>query len=86
MEVIQVEYTFTIKKNIFMHNHLLIVSDGKKNYEAIVESAPRKEETIIVWLEDFAFPENQVEIVKDAMINWFATQNIATIFNSRKGR
>ena len=30
-----------------MYNHLLIVSDGKKNYEAIVESAPIKEETII---------------------------------------
>ncbi len=80
------EYTFTIKKNIFMYNHLLIVSDGKKNYEAIVESAPIKEETIIVWLEDFAFPEDEVEIVKDAMFKWFAKQNIAIIFNPGKGR
>lgn len=50
------EYTFTIRKNIFMYNHLLIVSNGKENYEAIVDDAPRKEKAIIIWLEDFGFP------------------------------
>ncbi len=80
------EYTFTIRKNIFMYNHLLIVSNGKENYEAIVEDAPRKEKTIIIWLEDFGFPEDEVKIVKDAMVKWFASQNIAPIFNEGRGR
>lgn len=41
-------YTFTIKKNVYMYNHLLIASDGQNDYEAIVESAPMKKEAIII--------------------------------------
>ena len=31
-------YMFDLQRNIFMYNHLLTVSDGKKEYKAIIES------------------------------------------------
>ena len=80
------EYTFKIRKNIFMYNHLLIVSNGQKNYEAIVEDAPREEKTILIWLDDFGFPKDEVGIIKDNMVKWFASQNIGCVFNEGKGR
>lgn len=79
-------YTFKIRRNVFMYNHVLTVSDEQKNYEAIIESAPTREETMVIWLDDFDFSKNEVEIVREEMIKWFATQNIKCIFYEGKGR
>ena len=49
-----------------MYNHLLTVKDGERRYEAICESAPTREETIIFWPDDLGLPPEEREIfVKD---------------------
>lgn len=42
-----IKYQFSIKKNIYMYNHLITCVYGADKYKAICESAPSKEETII---------------------------------------
>ena len=79
-------YTFKLKKNIFMYNHLLIISNEQKSYEAIIESAVTKEETMLIWLEDFNLPLDDVDAVKGEITKWFAAQNIKCIFYNGKGR
>lgn len=80
------KYTFAIKENIHMYNHLLTVSDGRAKYEAIVESAPLKKKTVIIWLEDFGLPEEELDSVKAEMTEWFSARNTVCIFNRGKGR
>ena len=80
------KYIFSIKRNIHMYSHQLTISDGQMCYEVIVESAPLKRETIIVWLEDFGFPAAELGVIKEEMAAWFLSQGIACIFNAGKGR
>ena len=54
-------YMFDLQRNIFMNNHLLTVSDGKKEYKAIIESMPTKQESMAIWLEDFSLTERLKE-------------------------
>lgn len=54
-------YTFKLEKNIFMYNHLLITTNEQKSYKAIIESAPTKDKTMVIWLEDFNLPLGRVE-------------------------
>lgn len=79
-------YTFKMEKNIFMYNHLLIITNKQKSYEAIIESAPTREKTVIIWLEDFKIPTGDVDIVRDEMTRWFNLQNIKCIFCDGRGR
>ena len=79
-------YTFSIKKNIYMYNHLMMINDGHHQYEAIVESAPTKKDTLIIWLEDFGCDTNDIEIIKTEMEKWLKAQHITCIFNHGKGR
>lgn len=79
-------YTFAMKRNIHMYNHLLTVSDGQSKYEAIVESAPLKRKTVIIWLEDFGFTAEELDSIKAEMTEWSSAQNTACIFNRGKGR
>ncbi|NBK94399.1 hypothetical protein D5278_21115 [bacterium 1XD21-13] len=79
-------YTFKLEKNIFMYNHLLTITKGQKNYKAIIESAPTKEKTMVIWLDDFKFPLEDVDIIKSEIIKWFAEQNVKCIFYEGKGR
>ncbi|MDE6625869.1 MAG: hypothetical protein K2K56_05825 [Lachnospiraceae bacterium] len=79
-------YTFKLKKNIFMYNHLLIVTNEQKSYKAIIESAATKEKTMIIYLGDFNPPLDDVDTVKDEITKWFAAQNIKCIFYDGKGR
>ena len=79
-------YTFKLQRNIFMYNHLLTVSDGQKSYEAVIESLPAEPPTMVIWLEDFHFQEQNTDEVKAAMAAWFMRQNIACIFHKGKGR
>lgn len=79
-------YTFKLEKNIHMYYHSLTIIKGKQSYEAIVESAPTKEETILFRLEDFGLPAEDIEPVKDELTKWFAMQDIKCIFEDGKGR
>lgn len=79
-------YTFKLKKHIYMYNHLLTITKGQQSYEAIIESAVTKEETMLIWLEDFSLPLDDVDAVKDELTKWFATQDIKCIFYEGKGR
>lgn len=54
--------------------------------EAIIEEAAVKEETMIIWLEDFGFPMEIIEDIKAETIMWFTMQNINCHFNAGKGR
>ena len=78
-------YKFTLK-NVFMYNYVLTVSDEQHSYEAIVEYAPTKEKTILIWLDDFDFPEDEIDAVKSEVTAWFAGQNTKCIFYPGKGR
>ena len=79
-------YMFDLQRNIFMYNHLLTVSDGKKEYKAIIESIPTKQESMAIWLEDFNFPKEIIDEVKEDMMKWFTSLNIMCVFNDGKGR
>ncbi|MCM1045658.1 MAG: hypothetical protein NC417_09120 [Candidatus Gastranaerophilales bacterium] len=79
-------YTFRLEKNIFMYNHSLVITNGQKHYNAIIESALTKEETMLIWLGDFTPPLDDVDTVKDEITKWFAKQNIKCIFYDGKGR
>lgn len=79
-------YTFKLEKNIFMYNHLLIITDEQKSYEAIIESAPAKDKTMLIWLEDFRLPLDTVDTVKREITRWFAEQNVKCIFCNGRGR
>lgn len=78
-------YKFTLK-NILMYNYKLVVSNEQHRYEAVVESAPTKEKTMLIWLGDFNFPEEEVDIIKTELTSWFAKQNTKCIFYPDKGR
>lgn len=54
--VTDLKYEFTLIKNIHMYNHLLICTDGEKEYRAICESAPEREPTVIFWPDDLGIP------------------------------
>lgn len=77
-------YKFTIK-NVFMYNYKLLVSNEQHSYEAIVEYAPTKEKTILIWLGDFSFPEDEVDVIKTEITAWFAKKNTKCIFYPGKG-
>ncbi len=79
-------YTFKLEKNIFMYNHLLIITNEQKSYKAIIESAPTKDKTMVIWLEDFNLPLDTIDTVKGEITRWFAAQNVKCIFCNGKGR
>lgn len=78
------KYTFHLKKNIHMYCHLLTISDEKNTYEAFVESAPRQKEIIIIWLEVFHFPSQEINVIKEELQSYLASQNIDCIFDDGK--
>ena len=80
------KYNFSLRRNIFMYNHVLTVTDGNNCWEAIVESHPGKERTLLVWLQDFGFPESETKAIKAEMTQWFAQQNKACLLYAGKGR
>lgn len=73
-------YTFKLKKYVHMYNHLLTITKEQQSYEAIIESGVTEEETMLIWLEDFAISLEDVDIVKDELTKWFAMQSIKCIF------
>lgn len=80
------KYTFSLKRNIHMYNHLIICTCGQRKYKAICESAPTKEDTIIFWPDDFGLPLEEKEAVLNDLIEWSASQEFKCIINQGKGR
>ena len=80
------KYTFSLRRNVFMYNHVLTITDGSSYWEAIIESYPGKDRTLLIWLQDFGFPESETEAIKAEMTQWFAQQNETCLFYAGKGR
>lgn len=59
---------------------MLTIEKEQQSYETIIESGVMEEKTMLVWLEDFAIPLEDVDIVKDELTKWFAMQGIKCIF------
>ncbi|MCD7828873.1 MAG: hypothetical protein LUG58_00355 [Clostridiales bacterium] len=79
-------YTFHLQKNVHMYNHLLTISHGKTSYQALVESAPTREPTILVWLADFGLPPEEEAAVQAALTSWLAEQGVRCKFRPGRGR
>jgi hypothetical protein len=69
-----------------MYNHLLICTCGKRQYEAICESAPTKEETILFWPDDLGLPFDEKEAMLHDLIEWADSQDFKYIVYKGKGR
>lgn len=80
------KYEFSLTKYIFMYNHLLTCTDGQNKYEAICESAPIKEETLIFWPDDFGIPTEDKELFVKELKIWATSQGFRYIINSGNGR
>ena len=80
------KYSFEIKKNIHMYNHLLICTDGESRYEAICEYAPTVEKTLIFWPDDFKIPPDDREIFISELKKWSVSQGYQYIINEGRGR
>lgn len=78
------KYIFSLKRNIHMYNHLLICTYGDNKYEAICESAPTEEETILFWPDDLGLPRKDNEEMMKEFINWLETQNFKYIIYKGK--
>ncbi len=79
-------YTFHLQKNVHMYNHLLTISDGKTRCQALVESAPSREPTLLVWLADFGLPPEEETAVQTALERWLAAQGVRCVFRPGRGR
>ena len=80
------KYSFELKKNIHMYNHLLICSDGQNRYETICESAPTPEKTIIFWPDELGLTPEERRIFAEELEQWSATQGFRCIFYEGRGR
>jgi hypothetical protein len=74
-------YKFELK-TAFMYNQDLKIIDGINIYEAIAEFSPRKEKTLLVWLDDFNIPSNKIDSIKDELELWLSSKNILVIFKA----
>ena len=80
------KYRFKLKRNVHMYNHLIVCTCGRNKYEAICESAPTKDETIILWPDDFGLPIENKEEAVNALVKWIQTQGFSYIIAQGKGR
>ncbi len=77
---------FSPQKHIHMYNHLMICTDNENVYEAICESAPTKEPTLLFWLDDFKLPDNRRETFIEELENWCSTHEYLCTIYDGKGR
>lgn len=84
--VTDLKYEFTLIKNIHMYNHLLICTDGEKEYRAICESAPEREPTVIFWPDDLGIPPGEKETLVKDLREWASSQGFRCIIQDGRGR
>lgn len=58
------KYTIAMK-NIHMYNYLLAIKDETHIYKAIIETVPDENDSMIIWLDDFNFPQEEIEDIKN---------------------
>lgn len=58
------KYTIAMK-NIHMYNYLLAIKVGTHIYKAIIEAVPDENDSIMIWLDDFNFPQEEIEDIKN---------------------
>ena len=58
------KYTIAMK-NIHMYNYLLAIKDETHIYKAIIEAVPDENDSMIIWLDDFNFPQEEIEDIKN---------------------
>lgn len=63
-----------------MYNHLLICTDGEKEYRAICESAPEREPTVIFWPDDLGIPPGEKETLVKDLREWASSQGFRCFF------
>lgn len=66
-------------ENAHMYCYLLSIRDEIHTYKAIIE-AGTDDESMLIWLEDFNFPQAEIEDIKKEIELYFIEQNIRCIF------
>lgn len=67
-------------KNVHMYCYLLAIKDETNVYKAIIEAGTSEEESMLIWLDDFNFPKEEIEDIKEEIEKYFAVKNIHCIF------
>lgn len=52
-------------KNIHMYNYLLAIKDETHIYKAIIETVPDENDSMMIGLDDFNFPQEEIEEIKN---------------------
>lgn len=86
MQKKSIEYTFVLKENVYMYNHLMTCTDNENVYEAICEDAPTKERTLIFWIDDFDLPEHKKEKFTNELKNWCSMKGFHCMIHQGHGR
>ena len=71
-------------KNVHMYNYLLAIRDETHIYKAIIEAVPDEKESMMIWLDDFNFPQEEIEGIKEEIELYFKARNINCIFKTVK--
>lgn len=77
------KYTIAMK-NIHMYNYLLAIKDESHIYKAIIEAVPDENNSMMIWLDDFNFPQEEIEDIKNEIELYFKARNINCIFKTGK--
>lgn len=77
------KYTIAMK-NIHMYNYLLAIKDETHIYKAIIEAVPDENDSMMIWLDDFNFPQAEIEDIKKEIELYFKARNITCIFKAGK--
>ncbi len=71
-------------KNVHMYNYLLAIRDETHIYKAIIEAVPDEKESMMIWLDDFNFPQEEIEGIKEEIELYFKARSINCIFKTGK--
>lgn len=77
------KYTIAMK-SVHMYNYLLAIKDETHIYNAIIEAVPDEKESMMIWLDDFNFPQEEIEDIKKEIELYFKARNINCIFKTGK--
>ena len=67
-------------KNVHMYDYLLAIKDETHIYKAIIEAVPDENDSMMIWLDDFNFPQAEIEDIKKEIELYFKARNITCIF------
>ena len=77
------KYTI-VMKNVHMYDYLLAIKDETHIYKAIIEAVPDENDSMMIWLDDFNFPQAEIEDIKKEIELYFKARNITCIFKAGK--